>query len=198
MSAPIFKFHSVEHQLEVLDWNSTTFRSEHIFKVEAAVPSRFFVREFSWTGSGVEREPLPEVISDIDKWGFPSHRVHGPMIIEDDMRTLVVDLGRTMKVGEVETIHFRHRMKDLAGTFKPFFRVRPSRDISQSLIFRVILPDRPGVRMEYKCFPRENEDTTPATMLEAARVENGKQIFEKAIVNPSEDKMGHKLEWFFG
>ncbi|MGO7422225.1 hypothetical protein ACCT09_20610, partial [Rhizobium ruizarguesonis] len=86
-----FEFVAVEHQLEIVDRNSTTFRSEHKYRIRAKEPSRFFIRQYFWTGAGVEKEPVPEIVSDVDDWGFPNQRIHGPLLCEETSRILIVD-----------------------------------------------------------------------------------------------------------
>src|SRR5437867_4752734 len=108
----------VQHQLEVLDNNSTTFRSSHLFTVRAAVKSRFFERRYSWTGG--DDTDSPEVVCDHDMWGHARHKVHGPVIREDKTRIVLLDLGRTLERGEEEQIHIIHSLRDLNGTFEPF------------------------------------------------------------------------------
>lgn len=192
---PTFNFCAVEHQLEVVDRSSTTFRSEHKFSIEATLPSRFFIRDFFWTGSGQEKEPVPEVVSEIDTWGFPIHRIHGPLVREGNSRILIVDLGRTIGIGEKELVHFRHRMKDLEGTFRPFFKVKPSSKIRDSLVLRVVLPEWEGLRVLYRRFTHDTEKVVETEEIKPTRNENEKLCFEKQIFNPSVQSMGHKLEW---
>lgn len=190
-----FSFCSAEHHLEVVDRRSSTFRSEHSFRIRANVESRFFVRDYFWTGSGVEREKPPEIVSEVDVWGMPMHRMHGPLLVEGNFRILVVDLGRTLGVGEEETVIFRHQMKDLDGTFKPFFRFKPSTQIRDSLDIRLTLPPWTGLKCFYRKFTHDTEKVVHSEEMPLHENGFGKFSIHKQVVNPSERNMGHVLEW---
>ena len=190
-----FRILEVDHQLEVVDRRSTTFRSDHDFLIEAQIPSRFFVREYFWTGSGSEQEPVPDLLTDIDLWGFPMQRIHGPLLILGDTRTLVVDLGRTIQPGERVRVRFQHRMKDLNSSFEPKLVVRPSTQVRNRIKLRVILPSWNGLRMIYERFTHDTSEVVDATPLDPVDASPDKLTFEKEVINPSEDNMGHKLAW---
>jgi hypothetical protein len=190
-----FSFCSADHHLEVVDRRSTTFRSEHTFKIIANVESRFFVRDYTWTGSGVEREKPPEVVADIDVWGMPSFRMHGPLLVEGNSRIMVVDLGRTLGVGEEEAVTFKHHMKDLAGTFRPFLSIKPSTKIRDRLDLRLTLPDWRGLKCFYRRFTHDTEKVVFTEPMTLEPTGDGKISVHKQILNPSEQNMGHVLEW---
>jgi len=190
-----FSFCAADHHLEVVDRRSTTFRSEHTFRIQAEVESRFFVRDYYWTGSGVETEKPPEVVSEVDKWGLPFHRMHGPLLVEGNFRIMVVDLGRTLGVGEEETVGFRHQMKDLAGTFQPFFRIKPSTQVRDTLTLRLTLPDWQGLKCHYRKFTHDTEKVVDSEEVELEQDAAGRKTVYKQIINPSEQNMGHVLEW---
>jgi hypothetical protein len=190
-----FSICSANHHLEVVDRRSTTFRSEHIFKIRANTKSRFFVRDFIWTGSGEIREKPPEVVSAVDIWGIPKHRMHGPLLVEGSARTLVVDLGRTLSVGEEETVCFRHEMKDLKGTFKPRLRMKPSTEFLECLDMRVTLPQWAGLRCLFREFSRSNDKVLGTEKIEGKRDSAAKISFHKQIVNPNEKNVCYGIEW---
>ncbi len=190
-----FVFCKVHHHLEVVDRASMTFRSEHKYLIEAAAPSRFLHHGYFWTGSGSEREIPPELISEIDDWGFPKHRAHGPLIVEGDSRILVVDLGRKLDVGEQTTVHLLHKMKDLKGTFKPILRIRPSSLVRDEITLKVTLPNWSGLKMNFTSFTHDTENEVVPRTLTPLELEGGKVVFEEVIVNPDSGNFGHKLEW---
>ncbi len=163
--------------------------------VEATLPSRFFVREYYWTGSGVEKEPVPELVSDIDAWGFPLQRIHGPLIVEGQARIVLVDLGRTINVGEQETLVFRHKMKDLGGSFRPFLRVRPTKAIENVLRLTVVLPEWSGLRVQYLRFTHDTEKVIESEEIMGRSACEGRLVFEKEIFKPNRNNMGHRIEW---
>lgn len=190
-----FAFCKAFHHLEVVDRASMMFRSEHKFVLEATAPSRFFYHDYFWTGSGSERETLPEVVSEIDDWGFPQYRIHGPLIVEGNARILVVDLGRTLAVGEQATVHFHHKMKDLKGTFKPMLRVRPSSVVREELTLKVTVPNWDGLEMHFRQFTHDTEKVIVSRKVEPENSEGGRLTFVEIIVNPNSGNLGHKLEW---
>lgn len=190
-----FRFREVEHQLEIVDRGWTTFRSEHKFWLEAKQPTRFFVRDFFWTGSGAEKEPVPELVSEVDVWGFPHHRVHGPMLVEGESRVLVVDLGRTIGKGEVEVVHFRHRMKDLGGTFNPVLASLPATEIIKRLAIRLILPRGAPQKVMYYSVTHDTNKVVDSREVAAVTLEDGRLLFERIVLNPKKKNLGHKLQW---
>ena len=190
----VFAFRDVEHQLEIVDRRATTFRSEHTFVIEALVPSRFFPRTYFWTGSGVEKEQVPEVISDIDAWGLPKQRIHGPLIVEGSSRTLIVDLGRTIEKKEKETVKFRHKMRDLNGTFEPRLGVHPSTQVKNRIELRVIIPDWTDLRVRYQTFTHEGGKTVHSEDL-SPYIKDERLTFVKEILKPRERNLGHRIVW---
>jgi len=119
----IFATPRVSNTLEILDDACTTFRSEHIISIRAQLRSRFFLRRFMWTGSDDDEPPDLETTHDV--WGHPKHRIHGPIVREGRWRVIVVDLGSTFEVGDEDTLHFRHQLRDLNGEFEPFLGHAP-------------------------------------------------------------------------
>lgn len=190
-----FEFLATEHQLEVVDRNSTTFRSEHKYWLKASRPERFFIRQYSWSGAGVEREPVPEVVTSVDKWGFPKQRIHGPLLCEDKQRTLIVDLGRTLSEGEEEFIHFRHKMKDLNRKFEPRLSAKPTTKVTNQILLRVTLPAWDELNVRYERFEGGTKKIVASSELMPTNSENGRLTFETTILNPNEDNCGHKIEW---
>ncbi len=172
-----------------------TFRSEHKFLLQAAIPTRFFHHEYFWTGSGAERETLPEVVSEIDDWGFPQHRIHGPLIVEGKARILVVDLGRTLTAGEQTTVHIRHKMKDLKGTFKPMLQVRPSSQVREQITLKVTVPNWRGLEVNFNQFDHDSEQVLASRKVEPQELNPSRLTFETVIFNPCSGNLGHKLEW---
>ncbi|PDS43174.1 hypothetical protein CO662_20665 [Rhizobium anhuiense] len=190
-----FRYRTVEHQFEVVDRGSTTFRSEHKFDLEALQPSRFFIRNWFWTGSGAEKEPIPEVLCEIDKWGFPKHRIHGPLVIQNRNRIVVVDLGRTLAVGETDVLHFRHKMKDLEGSFEPRFQISPTAEISERIVIRLVLPDWKGLRVEFKKFSMVTKDVLATSASTATRSMAGRVNFEEVVDGLADRDVGYRYEW---
>jgi hypothetical protein len=96
------------HLFEVLDDSCTTFRSEHQYEIRAELRGRFFQRRFMWTGSDDDEQPALE--STYDMWGYPMHKIHGPVIREGVWRIVLVDLGRTLEIGDGDNLHFHHSL----------------------------------------------------------------------------------------
>jgi hypothetical protein len=189
----LYRYRNVEHQFEVADHGSTTFRSEHKFDLEALQPNRFFVRNWFWTGSGVEKEPIPEVLSPIDKWGFPRHRIHGPLVIENRSRIIVVDLGRTLAVGETDQIHFLHKMKDLEGSFRPTFQISPSAEVMERIVMRLVVPSWKNLRVKFTKFSMKTKEPLE-TSVSASTKSRNRLRFEETISHPEKD-VGYRFEW---
>ena len=192
-----FNYENVDHRLEVVDRSATTFRSEHYFDMKAREPSRFFIREYGWTGSGMASEQVPELVTGIDKWGFPLQRVHGPVVIENNLRILVIDLGRTISKGERVEVRFKHKMKDLSNTFQSRLSFAPSRKIRGTLKLSVSLPDWKQLRVMYQKFTHDTQKIVDSTQIEPEVPTSGRLIFVKEIVKPSAENMGHKLVWSY-
>jgi len=110
----------VSHRLRALDPDHQTIVTEHEYDLEASRPSRFFQRRYTWTGHGAEGRPV--VHPHADKEGHTTHRLQGPVILEEARgRLMVVDLGTTLKVtkdgGETSKLRISHRFVDTAGDF---------------------------------------------------------------------------------
>ncbi len=138
---------------------------------------------------------MPEVVSEIDDWGFPQHRIHGPLIVEGDARILVVDLGRTLSPGEQTTVHFRHRMKDLKNTFKPMLQVRPSSSVRDEITLKVTLPNWSGLDVNFRQFTHDTEKVLVSRKVNPQESDASRLVFEVVIVNPNSGNLGHRLEW---
>lgn len=190
-----FRYKSVEHQFEVADRGSTTFRSEHKFELEAIQATRFFIRNWFWTGSGAEKEPIPEVLCEIDKWGFPRHRIHGPLVSENRSRIVVVDLGRTLAIGETDILHFQHKMKDLKGTFEPRFQISPTAEISDRIVMRLVVPDWKGLRVEFNKFSRVTKDVLATSISTPTKLLVGRIHFEEVVDGLADRDVGYRFEW---
>lgn len=174
----VFMVLSCEHVLEVLDDNSTTFRSEHKFLVQALLPSRFFERSYLW--SGTDHTDAPEVSCPTDLWGHPLNRVHGPVIREGPARIVLVDLGRQLPVGETATVCISHELRDFGATFQPRLGVR-GRPGLKSAVLSVILPSRLAGKVTYRELMRDTEfdqhiEPVLGIALSGSRVEFRKEI----------------------
>ena len=189
-----FTWLSVSHAFEVVDASSTTFRSEHIFRVRAEIDTRFFTRHYFWTGSGSVDEPEPLLVCEDDVWGFPQHRVHGPVIIEGTSRILVIDLGRTLVAGQEEVIHFCHRLKDLNHTFDPYIG-HLSRPGMKKLDLSVALPE---ALSENVTFQERMLDTGSAIHVEQLHpmcIKNGTCKFDKQVTKLASENRGYRICW---
>ncbi|MEN5277392.1 hypothetical protein ABE527_10615 [Brucella sp. TWI432] len=190
-----FEYLDLESEFEVVDRGSTTFRSDHKIGLKAISATRFLIREYSWSGTGVDREPVPEVVSEEDKWGHPLQRIHGPLICEKRRRIMVVDLGRTLHIDERENVHFRHRMRDLNGTFEPFFELGPSKRVLNSIRMRITLPNWNNLRVSYTRTVGEDKKVVDSRNLQAHYNNNDRVSFQIEVSNAEQLKMGHKLSW---
>lgn len=193
-SEHIFAKVRVAHTLEVLDDSCTTFRSEHVFLLRAELRSRFFLRRYKWTGSDDDQEP--ELETTYDKWGHPTERIHGPVIREGQWRIVVVDLGRSLEVGEERTLHFRHRLKDLNGKFEPYLGHSPKPG-TQHISLKVILPPSMSREVVYDDRVLDTENVVEAQPLVGKPVD-GKVVFEKEIPSPAQQNRGYRIRWHIG
>ncbi len=152
---------NVQHELQVYDRSLMTMRSEHILHLRARRPSRFFERTFSWSGTGIEKDP--KVRSGKDALGHATHRLHGPLVRNGEERIYLIDLGRRLKPGEEEIVEVEQWFIDAGRTFQPFLG-HTARIGCEGIDLRVRLPDslkaqvheerrRPGVHMPYRREP---------------------------------------------
>ena len=181
-----------DHLLEVLDDNSTTFSSRHIITIRAEIPSRFFVRRYSWTG--MDHADTHEIVCRHDLWGHPVHKVHGPVIREGVARILVVDLGRTLEIGELETVHIRHHHRDFGGTFEPFLAAR-ARPGNQKLTLTVNLPKRLADKVTYRESMMDTNNDVDVEPLVGTESQVGKVFFTRTIQPPAESNRRYSLCW---
>lgn len=183
---------SVSHHFEVVDDASTTFRSEHIFRVKAQIQTRFFLRQYYWTGSGVD-EPQPELVCAYDTWGFPKHKLHGPIIVEGSSRTVLVDLGETYDVGAEDTIHFQHRLKDLERRFQPHIGHVPkpgTKEVSLS----VTLPLSLAENVSLESISIDTRKVMDSERLVGVNTD-GKLKFSRTIKNPKTSNTLYQIRW---
>jgi hypothetical protein len=186
---------SAFHSLEVIDLASTTFRSEHKFEVKAVSPSRFFVRQWFWTGSGSVNEAPPDLVTDYDQWGHPIQKIHGPIVVENESRIVVVDLGRIVQIGERVAVHFLHRLKDLDRTSRPFLSTVPKpRDMRQYKL-RVVLPHEMATDVTFEEFDLSTNRATMVERLKPARTDSGRAIFEREYVKDKGSNCGCAIRW---
>ncbi len=178
-----------------MDEASTTFRSEHIFRVCAKEDSRFFTRKFSWTGSGSTLEPAPEIVTDYDIWGFPKLKIHGPMIVENQSRIVIVDLGKTLGPGQEETVHFKHQLKDLNGTFEPFLSVSSKQGPVEILKLQVSLPVSFVKSVYFDTFDVSTKSAIDVKKLECGQNCDKFNIYKMEIVSPKFENLGYKIRW---
>jgi hypothetical protein len=105
-----------DHELRVLDVDSLTIETKHQYLLEATRSARLFQRRYTWTGRGVENRPV--VDPSPDGAGHTTHRLQGPVILEQaQKRIMVVDLGRTLTEGKRTVVTVSHRFVDTAGDF---------------------------------------------------------------------------------
>jgi hypothetical protein len=188
-----FEYLSVSHLLEVVDGGSANFKSEHRFELKAVNPARFFVRNYWWTGSGSD-DSLPELISEIDQWGFFRHRIHGPMIVENTSRIVVVDLGRRLQPGETEVVQFKHRMKDLDGTFQPYLRVGPD-TVASKVALTVILPESLSREVYYEVADGVSGQATEVDKMTGTVLDQRRRSFERSFEKLTARKSVHLIRW---
>lgn len=182
----------VHHSLEVLDDNSTTFRSDHSFTVEAEIPSRFFVRSYRWTGT--DETDTPELDSAYDIWGHPVQRLHGPVIREGQTRIVLVDLGRTLQVGEIERIRIRHSLRDFGKSFQPRLG-RQARPGLQQLTLTVTLPAPLADNVIYQESEVDSRKVLETEILTGEATSDAKLRFHKSIVAPAPDDRAWVICW---
>jgi hypothetical protein len=189
-----FERTSIESSLEVLDNASTTFRSEHTFCIKARIAARFYQRKFAWTGSGASEEPPPDLITDYDNWGFPRHRIHGPVIRENTSRIVLVDLGRTMSKGETDTVHFVHRLKDLNATFVPYLGISP-RSGTNKISLKVVLPDALSGHVFFEERTTDTNTAIASEKLTASEEMDGRKTFKHEVRRPETSNRTYQIAW---
>lgn len=113
---------------------------EHVYtrrdRVSPQHPARFYERRYRWTGTET-RTSVPKLSSSTD--GIP-HKVHGPLVRDDDDIAYIVDLGARVARGRKIWIETRQVLLDEGRTFRPYLRHRVSQE-TQRLRLAVTLPD---------------------------------------------------------
>lgn len=188
----IFAKVSASHTLEVLDDSCTTFRSEHIFLIQAQLRSRFFNRRFSWTGSDDDEEPILE--TTYDKWGHPMHKIHGPVIREGPWRIVLVDLGRTLEVGEEDLLHFHHRLRDLNGKFEPYLEHSPKPG-TKKIVLKVILPESLAHDVVFDERMFDTDKVMHSEPLSGNSLDATRKLFAREIPNPVQLNRAYRIRW---
>jgi hypothetical protein len=188
----VFTRLEVDHCLEVLDDRATTFRTSHVHTIRAEMPSRFFVRRYTWTGT--DDNDTAEVICEHDVWGHPRHRLHGPIIREGSTRIVLIDLGRTLSAGEIETVHIAHQLRDLAQTFTPMLghTVKPG---NERITLRVILPERQAERVTYRERMVDTDHDVHAEPLVGVPCNHDRLLFSKVISDPAQHNRRYRICW---
>lgn len=134
-----------------LDHRASTVRTEHRFELEARRPDRFYVREYTWV-SEEGTEKAPEVHSGKEKNGARSHRLHGPVLVgPESERIAVIDLGRVLQEGDVETVELEHFFV-CTKPRNPGFVGQVATDGCEQIILRAILPGGAGRRVSFRSF----------------------------------------------
>lgn len=177
----------VEHYFKVVDEDSTTFKSKHTFRIRANVPARFFYRQYFWTGVDVHETPKPRILSEKDKWGHPLHRIHGPVICENQSRIVLVDLGRTMNVGQEDTVRFEHQFFDLESKFEPFFgqQVSSITEPPERIAITVDLPRRLARNVHFTEVYPDTRSEASSENLKPRILPDGRHEFTKVISGDS-------------
>ena len=85
-------------------------------------------------------------------------------------------------------------MKDLNGTFIPYFRIKPNSGIAESLILEVILPKSLSDEVYFEKFKGETESAVDVVKMNPRQDEH-KFIFKKEIINPEPEHIGYKIRW---
>lgn len=128
----------VAHRLRALSSDHRTLVTQHEFRLRASRATRLFQRRYAWSGTGVENRPV--VDPNTDPIGHATHRLLGPVLYEpENSRLVVVDLGRTLEVGEEVTVRISHRFVDTGGTFNRFLG-HTAGDDCEGLTIAVMLP----------------------------------------------------------
>jgi hypothetical protein len=183
---------TASHEFEVLDDASTTFRSEHKFEIRAELRGRFFLRRYTWTGSEDEAPPILETPYDV--WGHPLHRIHGPVIHEGVWRIVLVDLGRTFEVGDQDTVHFYHRLRDLNGKFEPYLGHDPKPGTQHIRLF-VILPDTLAHDVVFDERMLDTDNVIKQVPLLGKPIDGGRTSFETEVPDPITVNRGYRIRW---
>jgi hypothetical protein len=168
----------------IVEPSSRTIRTWHEFKIRACRRERFFERQFTFSGGGIEKEPV--ITSGVDELGHARHKLHGPVIREGKERLMLVDLGRWLEPEEVEVVQIEHTFIDPEGRFEPFLGafVKPE---CQRISIEVLLPniDHLAVRAE-ECPPESALPRSRHVLGSRSEVVDGisYELFEKTWVNP--------------
>jgi hypothetical protein len=169
--------------------------TEHLYFLRAVGRSRFFARKFVWTGGDIGE--LPELMTPFDKWGYPTQRIHGPLIKDGQFHIMLIDLGRTIEVGEDVEVHFRHNLKNLNATFKPFFGHGLSLGGTEHISLGVVLPVKMQKKVTYNIYIKDsNEPLDTPEILHPIYVNSEYVKYEKSIdTPPDQTNRMMKIEW---
>lgn len=188
----VFSQVNVEHCFEVLDDNSSTFRSDLVLHIRAEMPARFYDYRYTWTGT--DHTDATEIDCEHDLWGQPLQRLHGPVIREGATRTIVVDLGRTLEKGAMTTIRLRHNPRDMEKTFQPIagFRAKPG---TEKIVLEVILPESLAKGATYReTMSDTNHDVDKVSLMGEPLA--GKRIkYSKTILTPAQTNRLYQINW---
>lgn len=188
----IFETPKVSHKLEILDDACTTFKSEHIISIRAVLRSRFFLRRFMWSGS--DDDEAPDIETKCDIWGHPKHRIHGPLLREGRWRIVLVDLGRTFEVGEEDTLHFHHKLRDLNGRFEPFLGHTPKLG-TEHLKLEIILPASVSQNVAFAERMTDSGMVVDTQQMSGEPVGDGRFRFAKEVHNPVQRNRSYRICW---
>lgn len=188
--------HSI-HKLTVLDAEFMTFKSEHELHLEALRTERFFLRQFQWTGISSETELIPEIISEHDKFGVPRHRLHGDMICEGNNRMYIIDLGRTLAIGDVDTVKIAHTLRDFEKKFEPIMSVGPRASTSeiQKLELAIQVPVDSTENVRHETYAGSDKKIIDTQKLQPISVTSGIEEYRIVIDENVTPNRGHGISW---
>lgn len=184
MMKEAFKYLYKYHEMKVLDGKHSSFETNHKYRIKCLIPTRFYMQNYTWTGTNTAEGT--EIISELDDFGKPLQRLHGPVICENRSRTLLVDLGRTFDVGDEGEVHVRHFLHDHEGTFKRHLAFTSQKGQGKGELV-VSLPIGAHSNVTLQIVNEENESTTRSTKMQPSHEGDGYATY-RWVVNSKDQK----------
>lgn len=197
-----FAVRDVENTFVALDHASSTVRTEHTFQVEALRPHRFFIREYRWVSDeGIEKPPV--IHSGSEENGVRTHRLHGPVLKSSDTgRVAVIDLGRLVRPGDIETVQIGHFFISTSPK-NPGFVGHLATPGCERIRLRAVLPKNVGSRQSFRSFRSGSESSYRDVPLKAGPVGdllaplNNADDWVEYSITVDKPKVGerYRIEW---
>lgn len=182
-----YKVTTIQQVLRFPEANHIKMEYEHSASFEITDDTRFFERQYGWTGRGVQSPPKIEVWLDDRQVGA---RRHGPIFYYGNADAFLVDLGEVAHRGSNLTVRTSLTLVDEAGTFQPYLSRRCEdglRELSLIVEFR-----HPPAQVDYVYIQDDGVADTPKSV-SAVDSDFGLTRFSVNIESPKQG--AHRLLW---